>query len=911
MTYASAEQACFRVYTTIERTSIEHEDSLANFFENEQEPDWDGIANTLLPHVKRPEYIPENSPEFYAWAQRFVEISMPSPVLSLGIDVYDTPGFLSDDREQILTENLHNLVRRIRPTLLFLYANANIGDTDKSCFLAMKNALGSLERVPIFFLNTKADCISIANDFGLDDDPDNVPLDLFRQTLHEKRECCYGLLRKQREMAGEILGSLPETIDECTFFDISTIPNAYDPWEKYTNLINTATFERIVQFAVESYSAPTLALAHDILATVDDYFDLVVSTTFRGPRQWDALRREAIDWGKEFFDQYEKILPNLTDQLIDNILHLFNELQPQIIHQAALIRRTDDRIDALSQDNAKTIRDYIRLAVQEQIIKVAANDVIIGRREEVKTLISHHFEQSRRLRKNELLATAQRQVLGEITGQVLQQTTSFNIFLDNLIKIPMRCSRFWLSLPTRLSNYRRESYNQFVQSKITDDDTYRLLDAMDTYNTLSNEEGRRQLANRCLTELATEIQASKRRFSANLVAWVQRQRVAFNERIQFNYEYVSKHLSDQRTLNGFIVRFSVSFAMIECQLLAAIELAKRKGIVPVLGEVLGKGGFYSVHAVQWGTDTKLAAKKLLDPSGDNLHISALEAHYHRIATLVHVEHIIPLLSIYEHQITDFQREFWLIMPKYPQSLRQYLRRQMHEMSLIRAVHFAVAIASTLKDLHHLEIIHRDIKTSNVMLDARDQCYLIDFGTMTFGLFGKTIWGTSPLPPEIARIYLNNAAGTVQYDGAAADIYSFGLLLYEMLPKTTYEPLNTRTLVRFMEVCQSIPPSNINLRSYTDLIEACLCVEPVSRPTAPELLSRLQSLQDTIEAKLCLVCREREFEVRYLPCAHKVTCAQCWTRWSTSSNGNLQCIICKTMVIDSIEDDSETTFINLR
>ena len=900
LTYASAEQACFRLYDTNDMEPLQYESSLAHFFENQQEPDWNGIANALLPYVKRPRDIREDSTEFSIWAKSSIEISLPSDVLSLGIDVYDTPGFLSEDREQTLTDNLHQLVKRIRPILLFLYSNATIGDTDKSCFLAMKEALGSLERVSTFFLNTNADCTSIANDYGLDDDPDKVPMDLFLQTLHEKRQTCYKLLCKRREMAGEILGSLPESVDECSFFDICTIPGEYDLWEKYTNLINTGTFQRIVQFAVESYSAPTLTLAQDILTTVEDYFDLVASTTLRGPRQWDILEREAVAWGNKFFDEYEKIVPNLIDQLIGNILILFQELQPQIVRQAALINRRGDHIDTLLQDNAKTVRDYIRLAVQEQIVKVATNQVIIDRREEIKTLLSHHFEQSRRLRKNELLANAQRHVLGEITIEVLQKTTSFNNFLDNLIKIPMRCNRFWLSLPTRLSNYRKELYNQFVQSKISNhgDDVYKLLDAMDTYNTLSSEEGRRELATHCLTELAKEMKERRGRFRENLLAWVGQQRIAFNMRIQSNYEYVKVHLSNQRTVHELAMRFSASFARIECQLSAAIDLVKRKGKHPVIGEELGEGGFYRVHAAQWGNDNNLAVKRLRDPSDEHICMSVLEAHYHRIATLVGVNHVIPFLGIYENRIYNNHREFWLFMPKYPRSLRQYLRRHIHEMPLIRAVNFATTIASTLADLHRLEIVHRDIKSSNVMLDDDEQCYLIDFSTTKFGVFGKTILGTFPLAPEIARAYLDQSSGIAEYDGAAADIYSFGILLYEMLPKSTYEQPSIHTVSRFEECHHSIFRSSNDHRFYADLIVACLHSDPTKRPTAAEVFSRLQFLREKIQGKLCTMCQSRELEIRCIPCGHKIVCAQCWTTWFASFTGNAQCIICKAIVTGS-------------
>ncbi|CAF2511159.1 unnamed protein product [Rotaria sp. Silwood2] len=909
LTYASAEQACFCVYETIEKTMVQYRGDLSYFFKNQLQPNWEGITDAILPHVKRPTNIDESSPEFDEWAKCFVEVSLPSNVLSLGIDIYDTPGFLSNNREQVLTDNLHKLVKRIKPTLVFLYDNATISDTDKSCFLAMKNALGSMERVSVFFLNTKADCISIANDYLLDDDPDNVPEDLFCDTLREKRQHCYELLLRRREMASEVLGRLPDSVDKSTCFDICTIPGNFDPWETYTNLINAASFQRIVEFAVESYSAPTLALARDILATVDDYFDLTVSAAVRLPNQWKTLYDEAIEWGRNFFEEYEKVLPTLTDDLVTNILHLFEDLKPQIAHQAALIIRTDDPIDALLQDNGKTITNYIRLAVQEQVIKVAANNVIITRRDEVKNLIASHFQQQRGIRKNELLTIAQRQILSEISADVLQQNTLFNIFLDNIIKLPMRFMRFWRSLPTRLSAYQKDLYNRHIHGKIThgDDDVYQLLDAMDAYATLSNETNRRTFADYCLTKIADELGQQKGAFGRNLIVWIEVQKEAFNKIITSDYQYITNHLSGQQALHNLISQLSGPFASVECHLLATVELVKRRAVRPIINEELGRGGFYSVHAAQWSTENNLAVKKLLHPLTDNEYMVALEAHYHRAATRLCSNYIVPLLYLYENNINDNQQELWLIMPKYSMSLRDYLRRHIHEISFAKVISFALTIVKALAEFHRLELVHRDLKASNIMLDDNEQCYIMDFGTAKLGLSNQTLLGTAPLPPEMIAIHVQQQTGTVAYDGTAADIFSFGLLLYEMLPKPTYERLDSNALLHLEQILLSNQQSDINTKAYEAQIRACLDKEPAKRPSAIKLISELTRIQHRTEVKPCMVCDDRERALRFVPCGHKVICAQCWESWCATSNGNGRCILCKGIVTGQTQDDSNATY----
>ncbi|CAF4718072.1 unnamed protein product, partial [Rotaria magnacalcarata] len=221
--------------------------------------------------------------------------------------------------------------------------------------------------------------------------------------------------------------------------------------------------------------------------------------------------------------------------------------------------------------------------------------------------------------------------------------------LDNIVKLPLRLRRFFLCLPTRISAYGKEMYNRFNHAAIKNDAdlVYKLLDAMDDYATLSNEANRKTFADYCMEKIAKEIEEQKNNFSLNVISWIEEQRKAFAKNIASNQKYIEKHLSDQQTLHNLINQFSGRFSKIECQLLAAVELAKHGGIRPVLGEQIGMGGFFTVHTAQWGTETNLAVKKLIHSSAETNQMVALEAHYHRIVTrLCSDGHIVPLLHVY-------------------------------------------------------------------------------------------------------------------------------------------------------------------------------------------------------------------------------------------------------------------------
>jgi hypothetical protein len=123
-----------------------------------------------------------------------------------------------------------------------------------------------------------------------------------------------------------------------------------------------------------------------------------------------------------------------------------------------------------------------------------------------------------------------------------------------------------------------------------------------------------------------------------------------------------------------------------------------------------------------------------------------------------------------------------------------------QFSAARAVKIATQVCDVLEEAHRLGIIHRDLKPSNIMLSERGVCVL-DFGV------AKVLASSADSTATHASTGSGQIVGTPRYMspeqclgqrvGARSDLYSLGVLLYEMLAGRPpfVEPLQSALLVK--------------------------------------------------------------------------------------------------------------------
>ncbi|HWF38665.1 MAG TPA: serine/threonine-protein kinase [Candidatus Acidoferrales bacterium] len=135
----------------------------------------------------------------------------------------------------------------------------------------------------------------------------------------------------------------------------------------------------------------------------------------------------------------------------------------------------------------------------------------------------------------------------------------------------------------------------------------------------------------------------------------------------------------------------------------------------------------------------------------------------------------------DHRSKDYLVEEWFN----GQPLRQILAAQ-KKLEQARAVRIALAVCEALEYVHGHGIVHRDLRPENILVDAADHIKLTDFRVaakegaprLTFTNLAQLVGASAYISPE----ELKGARGD-----ARSDIYSLGVILYEMLTGKTPFP----------------------------------------------------------------------------------------------------------------------------
>ena len=204
-----------------------------------------------------------------------------------------------------------------------------------------------------------------------------------------------------------------------------------------------------------------------------------------------------------------------------------------------------------------------------------------------------------------------------------------------------------------------------------------------------------------------------------------------------------------------------------------------------LDEKIGSGGMSSVYRAFDPTLERWVAIKLMhrDISHDPDQLERFRREARAVARLNH-PHIVTVIDAGEDDGAPY------IVFEYVEgeTLKERIRR-LGRLPVSEAVAYAIEIGRALECAHANKLVHRDVKPQNVLIDPDGRAKVTDFGIAlsleSDGLTktGRVLGTTDYVSPE-------QAMG--KDVDARSDIYSLGILLYEML--TGHPPFQAETLV---------------------------------------------------------------------------------------------------------------------
>jgi serine/threonine protein kinase/predicted hydrocarbon binding protein len=255
------------------------------------------------------------------------------------------------------------------------------------------------------------------------------------------------------------------------------------------------------------------------------------------------------------------------------------------------------------------------------------------------------------------------------------------------------------------------------------------------------------------------------------------------------------------------------------------------------GDKIGDGTAGTVYRGKWG-DKNVAIKVF----HQNTHSEINETEFRKeLALLSLIQH--PLVLTCYGGSTK-KGDYFIVTELMEASVYDLLHDTNFNMDLDLKLDIAIATAKCMNFLHSCGLIHRDLKSLNLLVSKDFDVKICDFGLSRFidrqNQMTNNIGTVSWTAPEIFQ---------KKFYSEKADVYSFGIILWELLTRQTpYEHVEAFSIPLLVSKGErpEIPKDAPN--DWRKLIKACWHQKPSSRPTFKKILQKLREMRENLRRR---------------------------------------------------------------
>ena len=274
-------------------------------------------------------------------------------------------------------------------------------------------------------------------------------------------------------------------------------------------------------------------------------------------------------------------------------------------------------------------------------------------------------------------------------------------------------------------------------------------------------------------------------------------------------------------------------------------------------EKIGTGGMGNVFKAHDRKLDRIVAIKVLklEYNEDNNFIRKFKRESLAAASISH-PNIVSIYDVGTEKIDD-KEVHYIVMEYIDGKTLKDLINDEGRLSEKRALNYCIQIAEALKVAHSKHIVHRDIKSQNIMVTRDDRIKVTDFGIARVA-DNTTVTATNAVMGSVHYFSPEQARGA-KVDNRS-DIYSLGIVLFEMLTGRLPLDADNPVSVALMQVQSQMPKPSDYIKSIDPSVDALVLKMTEKDPNDryEDVFDLIRDIKDyTIGAKTFTVNRSYE------------------------------------------------------